>query len=519
MPDRELHASEIEGLRRQLAENARNLNQCEARYDAVFNAAQTLICLCTVEGVVLDVNRNALARTSLRIEDCVGRYLWEMPSYAAAPDEAAKLKAVMQEHRGRDVHYEFRVSTPNGSWGAYEVMIRPVRTSVGGDVRLIVVEARDLTDIRTAEERANRSERMEALGLLTGGIAHDFNNFLTVVIGALDMVVRRPDKANRSVLIEAALEAAQKAEALNKQLLAFARRTPLAAQEVDVGAAVRSLEPLLRKAVGEAVDVHVHVSAGPHAVCMEGAQFEAALLNLCINARDAMPSGGRIEVEVRQGADEEITHAGAAPPAIVVSVIDTGQGIEPEVLSRVFDPFFTTKGAGRGTGLGLSQVYGFARQSGGAVDVSSTPSKGSTFKLILPCAPAAAAKAGRAFESGAPLAIRSVLLVEDDDGVAGVTRAMLDELGLEVVCATNGPDAQRILLDDGFDLLISDVIMPGGMNGVELAQWSRSRRPGIKLLLVSGWTADTLVAAPPDLPILQKPFDIAALKRAIEALA
>ncbi|HKR86681.1 MAG TPA: ATP-binding protein [Phenylobacterium sp.] len=518
MPDRNLLAAEIDGLRRQLAENARNLNQCEARYDAVFNAAQTLIALCTVEGVVLDVNRKLLETTGARIEDCVGRNIWECSWYANQQEEAARLKAVIEEHPGQTLQYEARYATPEGGWAAYDIMIRPVRAQVGGDVRFIVIEARDLTAIRMAEERAHRSERMEALGLLTGGIAHDFNNFLTVVIGALDMVVRRPEKSNRGALIEAALEAAQKAEALNKQLLAFARRRPLAAQDVDVGAALRGLEPLLRKAVGEAVDMHVHVSAEAHSVRMESAQFEAAVLNLCLNARDAMPSGGRLDVDVRQAAREEARQAEIAGPAIVVAVSDTGEGIEPEVLPRVFDPFFTTKGAGHGTGLGLSQVYGFARQTGGGVDVASVPGKGSTFKLILPCAPAVRARPGRDTDVGEPLAIRSVLLVEDDEGVAGVSAAMLGELGLEVISAANGPDARRVLVSDDFDLLISDVIMPGGMNGVELAHWARSQRPGIKVLLVSGWSADTLVTASPDLPILQKPFDIATLKRAIERL-
>jgi PAS domain S-box-containing protein len=519
MPDRKLLSAEIEELRRQLAENARNLNQCEARYDAVFNAAQARVSLCTVDGVVLDINRNALEATRVRIEDCVGLHIWDCPWYATQPEEGAKLKAVITERRGQSYQYETRFVLPDGGWAAYDIMIRPVRAQVGGDVRFIVIEGRDLTAMRMAEERANRSERMEALGLLTGGIAHDFNNFLTVVIGALDMVVRRPEKANRGVLIEAALEAAQKAEALNKQLLAFARRTPLAVQEVDVGIALRGFEPLLRKAVGEAVDMHLHVSADAHSVGMENAQFEAAVLNLCLNARDAMPSGGRLDVEVRQASEAEAIQAGARPPAVVIAVSDTGEGIEPEVLSRVFDPFFTTKGAGRGTGLGLSQVYGFARQSGGAVDVTSVRGKGSTFKLILPCAPAVRARRGGDADDGEPLAIHAVLLVEDDDGVAGVTTAMLSELGLEVICAANGPEARRIMASESFDLLISDVIMPGGMNGVELAQWARAERPGIKVLLVSGWTADTLVAAPPDLPVLQKPFDIAALKRAIERLA
>jgi CheY-like chemotaxis protein len=265
--------------------------------------------------------------------------------------------------------------------------------------------------------------------------------------------------------------------------------------------------------------MRVHVSADAHAVRMETAQFEAAVLNLCLNARDAMPSGGRLDIEVRQAATQEAAQTEEGRAAIVVSVSDTGEGIEPEVLSRIFDPFFTTKGAGHGTGLGLSQVYGFARQTGGVVDVASVRGKGSTFKLILPCAPAVRARRGGEADVGEPLAIHNVLLVEDDEGVAGVTMAMLSELGLEVVCAANGPDARRILTNASFDLLISDIIMPGGMNGVELAHLARNHHPAIKLLLVSGWTADTLVAAPPDLPILQKPFDIASLKRAIEKLS
>lgn len=519
MPDRKLLATENEGLRRQLAESARNLNQCEARYDAVFNSSHTLTSLCTVEGVVLDVNRTTLENVGVRIEDCIGKYLWECPWYATAPDEAAKIEEAIKGQPGQVVHYESCLMTPEGEPGYYDVLIRPVRNGVGGDIRLLVVEGRDLTDIRRAEERASRSERMEALGLLTGGIAHDFNNFLTVVIGALDIVVRRPDRPNRTQLIEAALEAAQKAEALNKQLLAFARRTPLAAQEVDLGAALRSLEPLLRKAIGEAVEMHLHVAADAHAVRMEGAQFEAAVLNLCINARDAMPSGGHIEIEIRHGTPDEARRAGVRGAAVVLAVTDDGAGIEPQILPRVFDPFFTTKPAGQGTGLGLSQVYGFAQQTGGGVDVVSAPGKGSTFKVVLPCSPAVKPDRGDGDEAARPLEIQKVLLVEDDESVSNVTEAMLGELGLEVVCARNGPEAQRALETDGFDLLITDLIMPGGMNGVQLAEWAKGLRPGIKVMLFSGWTADTIVAAPPDVPILQKPFDLNALQRAIERLA
>jgi PAS domain S-box-containing protein len=519
MADHRLLAAENEDLKRRLVEQARALSECEARYEAVFNSSLTFVSLCTADGVVLDVSGPSLELGGVPIEDCVGELVWETPLYMANPDEAGRLKeAVRRAERGQ-VRYETRVLAADNAWRVFEVVIRPVRAQLGGEPRFIVLEGRELTATRSAEERARRAERMEALGLLTGGIAHDFNNFLTVVIGALDMVVRGPEKTNRETLIEAALEAAQKAEALNKQLLAFARRAPVASQDADVGAALHSLAPLLRKAVGEAVELHVHATGDCQHVRMEPAQFEAAILNLCVNARDAMPNGGAINIEARAATGDELAGAELAGPAVTVAVGDTGVGIPPEVLSRVFDPFFTTKGAGQGTGLGLAQVYGFARQSGGGVDVSSAPGKGSTFKLILPCRPGESGAPGKAAEAPRALALRSVLLVEDEESVAGVTAAMLAELGLDVVSVANGPQAQRALDARVFDLLVTDVIMPGGLNGVQLAQWARAKRPQTKVLLISGWTADALAAPPADFAILQKPFDLQALTAAIERLA
>jgi PAS domain S-box-containing protein len=518
MPDRKLVAAENEGLKGRLVEQARALSECEARYDAVFNSSLTYLCLCTADGVVLDVSAPSLALGGVKIEDCVGKLLWEVPLYAQNLEEAAKVEAAVRGSSAGLVRYESHVVATDNEWRVFEVVIRPVRPHLGAEPRFIVVEGRDLTATRSAEERARLAERMEALGLLTGGITHDFNNFLTVVIGALDMVVRGPTRANRDALVEAALEAAQKAEALNRQLLAFARRAPVAAQEEDVGAALHSLEPLLKKAVGEAVELRVHQAGESQHVRMEPAQFEAAILNLCVNARDAMPSGGRIEIEARPATAEERAVAEITSMAVTIAVSDTGTGIEAEVLPRVFDPFFTTKGAGHGTGLGLSQVYGFARQTGGGVDVASAPGRGSTFKLILPCVPSREPAPGAISETAQPLAIRSALLVEDEQSVAGVTAAMLVELGLEVVTVSNGPEAQRALEARPFDLLVTDVIMPGGLNGVQLAEWARVRRPEMKVLLFSGWTADTLAKAPGEFAIMQKPFDLKGLKFAIEKL-
>jgi PAS domain S-box-containing protein len=520
MPDRNLLAAEKEDLTRKLAEKHRALMECEARFEAIFNSSQTFTSLCTADGVVLDVSGPSLELGDVRIEDCVGLHIWEAPIYAGHPEEAAKVRDAVHRTADGPLRYESRVCAPNGEWRTFDVTARPVRAHLGGEIRFVVLEARDLTAERAAEDRARRAERMEALGLLTGGIAHDFNNFLTVVIGALEMVVRAPDRPNRHALVQAAFEAAQKAESLNKQLLAFARRAPIAAQQTDVAAALHELAPLLRKAVGESVEVHIHAQGECQRVNVEAAQFEAAILNLCVNARDAMPSGGSITIEARPADPDELALSDLARPALVVAVKDTGAGIPPDVLPRIFDPFFTTKGTGEGTGLGLSQVYGFAQQTGGTVEASSVPGQGSTFKLILPCTAAEPAAQETSAGGGSWCSVRSAILVEDDDSVCEIAAAMLHELGVEdVVTVAAGRDAQRVLETRSFDLLLTDVIMPGGLNGVELAEWARARRPDIKILLVSGWTADALTRNHADLPMLQKPFDLRALREAIRNLA
>lgn len=519
MADPDQLSAENERLKRRIAEQERALAAREARYEAIFNSSLTFMCVCTADGVVLEVSAPALALAGLRVEDAVGRLVWENPLYRETPEEAAKIEAAILAAAHGPAHYESFILTAAGDRRVFDMVVRAVHAHDRRQPRFIVIEARDLTATRSAEERARRAERMEALGLLTGGITHDFNNFLMVVIGALDMVARSPQRANRDRLIAGALEAAQKAEALNNQLLAFARRAPIAAREVEVGAALHNLAPLLRRAVGKAVEVHVRSSPDHQHVRLEPPQFEAAILNLCVNARDAMPSGGRIAVEARPATAEESELIGLAGPAVTISVIDSGVGIAPDVLPRVFDPFFTTKAAGYGTGLGLSQVYGFARQCGGGVDVTSAPGHGATFKLVLPGAASPAMDAQASPGASRPLATGRVLLVEDEDSVAGVASAMLVELGFEVVAAGSGPDAQLMLETRPFDLLMSDVIMPGGVNGVQLARWARALRPDIKVLLFSGWAADAVVDTPDEFRILQKPFDLAALTHALQALS
>ncbi|WP_372784172.1 ATP-binding protein [Phenylobacterium sp.] len=374
-----------------------------------------------------------------------------------------------------------------------------------------------------AEAALVRAQKMEAVGQLTGGVAHDFNNLLTVIIGALDLIQRHPaDEARRERMIEAAQGAARRGERLTQQLLAFSRRQALKPELVCVDDILAESEPLLRRAVGEAVTLTVAPGA-PQAVSnVDPSQFEAAVMNLVVNARDATPPGGGIRVESHL-CTLTAREAEDAPPGeyLCVSVHDTGEGMDSETAARVFEPFFTTKEPGRGTGLGLSQVYGFARQSGGAAVVESAPGKGATVRVYLPLAGAGARRAQTAVEAPAARGpARRVLLVEDDASVGEMVEAMLTDLGHEVVRAEAAAPALKILKRrERIDLLLTDLIMPGGVNGVELAHKAVEMRPGLPVILTSGYTGETLGAATEaPWPLLAKPYPAEALAAVIEAV-
>ena len=369
-----------------------------------------------------------------------------------------------------------------------------------------------LTERDRAQEALARAQRLESLGQLTGGVAHDFNNLLTVVIGALDMIARHPgDAARRGRMVEAALSAAHRGERLTQQLLAFARRQPLKTERLEVDALLRESESLLSRAVGEAIDFKVAPGApGLHAR-VDPVQLEAALMNLAVNARDAVGERGGIRIETRRCAvsegEVEETEAG---DYICIAVHDTGVGMDAETQARVFEPFFTTKPVGKGTGLGLSQVYGFARQSGGGARIESSPGKGSTIRLYLPVDEVAEEPR---LEAATPVADEAddaldVLLVEDDSEVAELVSEMLKDLGHRV---RHAPDAHAALemLEAALPvgLLLTDVIMPGGKNGVELAREATSRRPGLPVILSSGYSGDALgPAEQAPWPLLRKPY-------------
>ncbi len=389
--------------------------------------------------------------------------------------------------------------------------------------RTAALEA-SMAETARAQAALAQAQRLETVGRLTGGVAHDFNNLLTVIVGGLDMILRRPEDTPRVTrLADAALAAGQRGERLTRQLLAFSRNQELKLEVVELGVLLDQTEPLLRRAVGEGVALTLRRDGGACGSRIDAAQFEAALLNLVVNAADATAFGGEIRIAVAPVTLAEDEVADTAPGDYVrVAVSDTGTGMPPEVLARVFEPFFTTKEVGKGTGLGLAQVYGFLRQCGGGVAIDSVEGRGTTVTLYLPATDEAVTPA---MSAQPPPRDRlkgvRVLLVEDDAAVREIADGLLRDLGCEVTTAENGASALEALEEGmAFDLLMSDVIMPGGISGVDLARSVSANRPDMAVLLTTGYAGDHMDTAPADLPwpVLRKPFQIDQLADIASAL-
>jgi len=357
---------------------------------------------------------------------------------------------------------------------------------------------RDLTSRHRIEEELRQAHKMEAVGQLTGGIAHDFNNLLTVISGNLEMIERRITDDKLRVLLSEAQGAADDGAKLTGQLLAFGRRQPLNPKLVDVGQLVSNFSDLLRRALGEAVELRTIVSGSPGPALVDASQLQNALLNLALNARGAMPRGGRLTVEISP-AKLDADYASMYPEVrtgsyVLISVTDTGTGMSAEVKQRAFEPFFTTKGVGAGTGLGLSMVYGFTKQSGGHVQLYSEVGQGTSVRLYLPVARALPSQAGAegpvqpVAEVSLPVGSETILVVEDDARVRRVAVARLEDTGYRVLQAENGTQALRLLEEHReVALIFTDIVMPGGMSGDELAREARLMRPGVKIIFTSGF--------------------------------
>jgi len=366
--------------------------------------------------------------------------------------------------------------------------------------RVFSAFARDLTDRKEAEAQLRQAQKMEAVGQLTGGVAHDFNNLLTVIIGNLEFAAGPASKVSELAdPVDRALSAAEKGAGLTHRLLAFSRQQALQPENTDLNQVVTGMTDLLRRTLGEPIEIDVRLSEELWPALVDKSQVESALLNLAINARDAMPDGGKLAIEtanMQLDDDYAARNAEVAPGDYVVLVVsNTGSGMAPDVIERAFEPFFTTKGVGKGSGLGLSMIYGFAKQSGGHLKIYSELGHGTTVRLYLPRGKAPeGADAATAASNESQQGTETILVVEDDPGVRQLAVAQLRSLSYHVLEAADGASAVVLLGGDArIDLLFTDVVMPGGMTGQQLAQEGRRLHPELKVLFTSGYTPDSII--------------------------
>ena len=411
--------------------------------------------------------------------------------------------------------------------------IFPMELSVGevgepGENRIFTGFIRDLTAREKMEEDLRQAQKMEAVGQLTGGLAHDFNNLLTAISGNLEMLEPRLAEADDRELLKEAQEATELGAQLAKRLLAFGRRTPLSPRTIDLSAIVLSMADFIRRTLGEAVSLETVLEPGMPQTMADPGQVENVLLNLAINARDAMPEGGRLIVETRRAElDAAYTAEHSEVTAgdyVMLAVTDTGTGMTEEVKRRAFEPFYTTKGPGAGSGLGLSMIHGFVKQSGGHVQIYSELGHGTTLRVYLPIHSDAAPDSDATALTTTPISRHRevILAVEDDPRVRRVSLRRLKDLGYSVLEADNGAAAMAIIESgESFDLLFTDVVMAGGMSGTELAQKARETRPDLKVLFTSGYAEPavmTQVLLAENAAWLGKPYSTQQLDEKLRAL-
>jgi PAS domain S-box-containing protein len=381
-----------------------------------------------------------------------------------------------------------------------------------------------------AEEALRQGQKMEAIGQLTGGVAHDFNNLLTVILGGLDTIRRQlptlpaspvTERIERSLRM--ASHGAERAATLTARLLAFARRQPLDPKPIDASRLVTNLADLLQRSLGETIALETIIGGGLWQIQADPSELENSLVNLAVNARDAMPKGGRLTIETSNAYLDDTYVAQVPEPVaagqyVLIAVSDTGTGIEPDTLTQVFEPFFTTKDVGKGTGLGLSQVYGFVRQSGGHIRIYSELGEGTTVRIYLPRLTTEASVAETGTASPAPPThggMESILVVEDHEDLRAFSTGVLRELGYRVMEAANGRGALEVLqAAPDVDLLFTDVVLPEGMDGRRLADEARRRRPEIKVLFTTGYTRNAIVhngRLDPGVDLIGKPFSFEGL--------
>jgi two-component system, chemotaxis family, CheB/CheR fusion protein len=500
------------------------LQESESRYRAIFETAVDAIIVSDQHGIIQEFSRAAEAMTGYRAAELIGQNMRVLlpPAMRQEPERytARYLWTIKELEVCRKDGSVFPAHLSIAEWwaGGYRHFT--------GILRDLSAQHREQVERTKLEAQLHQAQKMEAIGNLTGGMAHDFNNMLGVIIGNIDLLRDlKGEDSDIDELTREALDAAFRGADLTRRLLAFARQQPLRPQHVDVNELVSGITRLLRRTIGEDVEISLDLAPELWPVVVDPAQLEASLTNLATNARDAMADGGRLMIVTGNrtlDADYAAQHAEVVPGGyVMLEVSDTGSGMTPEVMHRIFEPFFTTKSRDKGTGLGLSMVFGFIKQSGGHIGVYSEPGIGTTFRLFLP---RMTEDVPAREESGATPLLHgrgeSVLVVEDNAALRRVVTRQLGELGYRVLAAENAAAGLELLDRQSIDLLLTDIVMPGGINGRELARRARLRWPGIKIVFTSGFSEARLNGDAGPLaactPLLSKPYrkeDLASAAR------
>ncbi len=490
-----------------------------AERDRLWRLTSDLMVITRLDGVVVTLNPAWTATLGWAEAELLGSSLFGLIHPDDLEDAAVIAKELRREHSILRTENRYRTKAGDYRWLSWTSIAED--GLVHGVARDITAEKERAEELRLAQEALQQAQKMEAIGQLTGGVAHDFNNLLGAVVGNLDLLSRKLGDERLRRYVDGAMAGAQRGAQLTRQLLAFARKQRLSPEVVDINRLVEDMvRNLLQRTLGGRIEVEFLAADDLWPAAIDPGQLDSALLNLALNARDAMGEGGALTIEtsnvrIRDGASVDL----ASGDYVLITVTDTGSGMPPEVARRATEPFFTTKGVGKGTGLGLSTAYGFLRQSGGTLRITSHPDQGTTVQVYLP----------RSFESAtdtprpsgeAPVVGHGslVLLVDDDDGVRSSSAELLRELGYAVVEARSGPHALEILqANAGIGLMVADYAMPG-MNGAELIEKARGVRPGLKAIVATGYAQGSeLDLLLPDAAVIRKPFNLVELSQGLHA--
>jgi PAS domain S-box-containing protein len=504
------------------------LRESEARLRSILDTAPEALITIGETGTIESFSRSAESLFGYAAEEVMGQNVRMLMPEPYRSEHDGYLERYRRTTEKRIIGIGRIVSgrRKDGSHFPMELAVGEVETATG---RLFTGFIRDITATQRVEQELRQAQKMEAVGQLTGGIAHDFNNLLTIILGNLEMLEMRLKDRRQLELVTEARETAEHGAQLTERLLAFGRRQPLQPQLTDVGRLLAELTPLLHRTLGETITVRSRSESDLREVLVDPPQLQNAIINLAINARDAMPSGGKLTITA-ENAELDPDFARLHPEVregryVLIAVTDTGAGMSKEVQDRAFEPFFTTKEVGAGSGLGLSMVYGFAKQSGGHASIYSEPGHGTTVRVYLPQAAAPESAADIDPAGKRPDRYRAhgetVLVVEDEPRVRRITISRLEDLGYRVLDAPNGPSALAVLdSHPEIDLLFTDMVMPAGMTGADLAIAARAKRPEIKVLFTSGYAEPDVVerGQAAEAGWLRKPYSALDLARTLRGI-